>query len=137
MSRLSDFKPIQTLSIPGADALDTSGLILIVGPNSSGKSQLLRDIHHRVTGAPRTPVVASEIALGSLEVESLLKCLEEEGLLRTVTEDGGPTQLFAQTTSLGIGDAIPQVSPNQPRSWYNEFNGPASKDARRKSEFLA
>jgi ABC-type cobalamin/Fe3+-siderophores transport system ATPase subunit len=82
MTRLAKYAPIETLALPQIGSLDCSGLIVIVGPNSSGKSQLLRDIHLRVTGEPRVLVVADEIRVKQLPYESLLRDLTEEGFTR-------------------------------------------------------
>jgi hypothetical protein len=41
MEKLTDFKPLARVSLPGLGALQCSGLVVLVGPNSSGKSQFL------------------------------------------------------------------------------------------------
>jgi Ni2+-binding GTPase involved in maturation of urease and hydrogenase len=63
MNELSDFKPLERMVLPGIGELDCSGLILVVGPNSSGKTQLLRDLYHRLKGDHRDLVVARELDL--------------------------------------------------------------------------
>ncbi len=61
MEKLSDFKPLGHVSLPGVGDLRCSGLVLVVGPNSSGKSQFLKDIFLRISGEPRALVVASDV----------------------------------------------------------------------------
>jgi hypothetical protein len=39
MEHLSDFKPLGRLVLPELGVLECSGLVVLVGPNSSGKSQ--------------------------------------------------------------------------------------------------
>jgi hypothetical protein len=54
MSALSSYNPLKTLWIPGAEITEPSGIIVIVGPNSSGKTLLLRDIlNYLLTGTPK------------------------------------------------------------------------------------
>lgn len=80
MDKLTDFKPLERVTIPGVGDLNCAGLTLIVGPNSSGKSQLLRDIFHRLSGDARELVVAENIEIKKPEFEPFIKCLESEGL---------------------------------------------------------
>ena len=61
MSYLTNYRPLARIDLPGIGEIDPSGLIVLVGPNSSGKSQLLQDLNARMTGAPRSLVVADQI----------------------------------------------------------------------------
>ena len=63
MDKLTDFKPIKELALPGLGTLQCAGLIVIVGPNSSGKSQLLQDIKEKISGEPRELVVAEKLEI--------------------------------------------------------------------------
>ena len=45
--------PIHAIDIPGVLGLEMKGLIVVVGPNSSGKTQLLNDINETVCGRRR------------------------------------------------------------------------------------
>jgi ABC-type phosphate/phosphonate transport system ATPase subunit len=83
MNNLNDFKPIEYLDLPGLGEIDCSGLILIVGSNSSGKSQLLKDIYHRVLGGQRELVVAKKIDVRKPEFDTFLDCLKREGYITT------------------------------------------------------
>ena len=76
---LTDFKPLGKITLSGVDDLRCTGLTLIVGPNSSGKTQLLKDIGGRLSGEPRHLVVAQAIELDPLDVDELIKALVEEG----------------------------------------------------------
>ena len=80
ITRLTDFKPLRYVCLPELGELDCSGLIMLVGPNSSGKSQLLQDIYHRVAGMPRQLVVADSIEINKPAVLGpFLKALETDG----------------------------------------------------------
>ena len=57
--------PINAIELPGVPRLDLKGLIVIVGPNSSGKTQLLRDINDVVCGRHRELVVASGVSFSA------------------------------------------------------------------------
>ena len=54
--------PIRSLTLPGVESLELSGLIVVIGPNSSGKTQFLQDVNDVVCGRNRQFVVASEVS---------------------------------------------------------------------------
>jgi hypothetical protein len=76
---LTDFKPLKKVTLSGVGDLRCTGLTLIVGPNSSGKTQLLRDVGLRLNGVPRPLVVAQAIELDPLDVDDLIKALVGAG----------------------------------------------------------
>ncbi len=53
--------PIHTIDIPGVPGLEMRGLIVVVGPTSSGKTQFLCDINETLCGRHRELVVASGV----------------------------------------------------------------------------
>lgn len=46
MSFISDYNPLKSISIPGAELTRPEGIIIGVGPNSSGKTFFLRDVEN-------------------------------------------------------------------------------------------
>ena len=54
--------PIQTVSLQGIAPLPLRGLIVLVGPNSSGKTTLLREIHAAASGLERNLLVSQQIS---------------------------------------------------------------------------
>lgn len=61
---MADYIPtplISQISLPGDIDVRLKGLIVVVGPNSSGKTSLLRDLHAATSGVPRQLVVAKKI----------------------------------------------------------------------------
>src|SRR5437588_6040836 len=82
INRLSDFKPLAEVMLPGAGKIPCAGLTLIVGPNSSGKTQFLNDLYSRVCGDPRRLIVAEKVEVNKPDCEPLIECLEREGYLR-------------------------------------------------------
>jgi hypothetical protein len=136
MNRLSDFKPLECVEVPGVGELRSSGLILVVGPNSSGKSQLLQDLFQRLAGEPRALVVASDVRVRKPEFDPFMRCLEAEGYFSTLTDDGGAQQLKPLTTYLGSGQPVNPIQPMQAQSWYQSFVPSTDPTVRRRSEFL-
>ena len=53
MSVLAKYNPLKSIWLPGAEITDPQGIIVVVGPNSSGKTLFLRDIeNYLLTGTP-------------------------------------------------------------------------------------
>ncbi len=136
MKRLSDFKPLGRVLLPGLGDLQCSGLVVLVGPNSSGKSQLLQDIYQRLAGEPRQLVVAQEISIEKPPYESFMQCLENEGYFSTVEDTAGTKQLRPLTMYLGSGQPIGQIHPDQAQQWHNSFSPESPTSSRQQSEFL-
>src|SRR5438445_7193324 len=103
MEKLSDFKPLERVVLPELGELDCSGLILVVGPNSSGKTQLLRDLYHRIKGDIRELVVAQEIKLRKPALNPFLLCLEREGYFHSFVDTAGNRKLRQLTTYVRTG----------------------------------
>jgi hypothetical protein len=136
MNRLTDFKPLQRVLLPGLGDLNCSGLVVLVGPNSSGKSQLLQDVYRRLIGEPRKLVVSTEIAIEKPPFEPFMKCLEDEGYFSTFTDDAGNSQIRPRTMFLGSGMPVSQIQPSQAQQWHSSFSPEGLKSARQQSEFL-
>lgn len=134
MERIADFKPLQRVTLPGLGDLVCTGLIMVVGPNSSGKSQLLHDVYETLAGEPRALVVATDVSIDKPEWEPFMKCLEKEGYLRTFVDDNGEPQIRPLTTFIGSGQGIGQIAPSQAQSWHSQFS--TTSGPRRRSEYL-
>lgn len=136
MQKLSDFKPLRRVLLPGLGDLACSGLVVLVGPNSSGKSQLLQDIYKRLSGEPRQLVVASDVQIEKPPLDPFLRCLEDEGYFSTVEDAAGTKQYRPMTMYLGTGQAMGQIQPQQAQQWYSSFTPEADHFSRRQSDFL-
>ena len=137
MDQLSDFKPLERVSLPDIGDLRCSGLILVVGPNSSGKSQLLQDIYLRISGEPRALVVATDVQVNKpQEYEPFARWLEDKGYFETFVDENGSSQWRPRTVYLGTGQAINQIQPNQAQNWYSAYVPTSDPSVRRRSEFL-
>lgn len=136
MPSLTELSPLEGLSLPGLGEVDCAGLVLIVGPNSSGKSQLLRDIHHRISGEPRQLVVASAVRVRRMPYEPLVKALTDAGFIRTFEDDNGAPQIRPLTTYAGTGGHAAQMQQNQLQSWHSTHSSMASAPPKRRDEYL-
>jgi energy-coupling factor transporter ATP-binding protein EcfA2 len=93
---------LSSITVRPGIQINPRGLILIVGPNSSGKTQLLRDIQAIVTGQARELVVCDDFVLNKPEkANDLLDSLISAGYLRIENrEDGVP---FIRQTAPHLG----------------------------------
>jgi hypothetical protein len=132
MKNLADIKLISKLTIPSIGELSCKGLTLIVGPNSSGKTQLLQDIYHRLTGRARTFVVASAIEIEKPD-KSIFKILESEGFIKEYLDDNDNKHWLPLTFS---GQAAPTIQANQADTWYTSYDPLKEYHLRRPNEFL-
>jgi len=135
LNKLSDFKPLKRLVLPELGSLDCSGLTVIVGPNSSGKTQLLRDLRDRISGEPRELVVASELEVETPEEDSFLKCLKAEGYISSIWADNDEEQYVPRTTVIGTGQGAPNVGTNQLKQWRNQSSQATQR--KRRNEYLS
>lgn len=130
MDKLSDFKPLHRVSLPGLESLKCAGLIVFVGPNSSGKTQLLRDITQRVSGEPRKLVVASTVDVATPDHELFMKCLKKEGYINSTWNDNDEEQFVPTTPFLGAGQAAKNVGSNQLTQWKSRSTIAANRNRR-------
>lgn len=117
MEKLSDFKPLHRVALPGLENLRCSGLIVIVGPNSSGKTQLLRDITQKVSGEPRELIVATAVDIEPPDHDLFMKCLKNEGYIYSTWNDNDEEQFVPTTTFVGTGQAAQNIGSNQLNQW--------------------
>jgi AAA domain, putative AbiEii toxin, Type IV TA system len=137
MEHLSDFKPLEQVALPEIGDLRCSGLILVVGPNSSGKSQFLQDLYLRLCGQPRALVVSTDIRIRKPEnYDSFIQCLESEGYFETIIDDSGNHQWIPRTTFLGSGQPVNPLQRSQAQSWHSSYVPTTDPKERRPSEYL-
>jgi hypothetical protein len=136
MKKLTDFHPLSRVSLPDVGDLPCKGLTVLVGPNSSGKSQLLRDIYLTLTGHPRKPVVASFVGAAKPQnFEDFMSCLEAEGFVKTLVEPSG-TKLYRPVEgNIGLGEGAAQVLSTTLQQQWSAFSSDQAPP-RVASEFL-
>jgi hypothetical protein len=130
------FTPLKRVVVPDLGELDCSGLVLIVGPNSSGKSQLLKDIYHSISGDRRELVVATKVEIRRPDHDTFMKSLESDGFFQPFFDDNGTRHLKPLTTYLGTGEAIGQIGYDQASTWVRGFVPEDAPTPRKRSEFL-
>ena len=82
---------IDNVSLPECLNVRLNGLLVIVGPNSSGKTQFLHDMHEAICGKPRRLVVASGISFNQqLPCDAYLDYLLDNGVLENIENRNGP-----------------------------------------------
>ena len=135
MKRLSDFKPLKRVVLPVLGELYCAGLTIFVGPNSSGKTQLLRDIKGKVAGEARDLVVATELEVEVPELEPFIKCLKAEGFIYSIFDDNDQEQYVSSTPFLGMGQSAQNIQPNQAAKWHS--SAVQSSKRKRKNEFFS
>lgn len=83
MAKLVDFNPLKSIAIPNVGRVQPRGLVVVIGPNSAGKTQMLKDIQGRVLGQPRKLVVCEDIELQRPpDLDALLDVLYREHHIR-------------------------------------------------------
>lgn len=137
MDKLTDFHPLSRIVLPAADDLPCKGLTVLVGPNSSGKSQLLRDIHLTLAGQPRQPVVASLVVVSKPpNFDALMECLEAEGFVKSIVENG--VKSYRPTAgNIGTGEGTAQIAASALAQQYSNFSPEQASAPRVPSEFLS
>ena len=137
MNRLLDFKPLADVTLPSAGKIPCAGLTLIVGPNSSGKTQFLNDLYSRLCGEPRRLIVAETVEINKPDYKLLIQYLERDGYLRRRVNPGnGREELVARTTYVGTGQALPIIEVNQAEAWYSAYDGTPDIQSSRPNAFL-
>lgn len=100
MSSLSSYNPLELIVLPGATLQKPSGLILVIGPNSSGKTLFLQDIQNYLLNGKRKTIVCSDIQGRSPEnCEQFLEDLIAINMVRSTTN---VNQLVVFVPPMGI-----------------------------------
>ncbi len=61
MTQPAVFNPLKLIAVPNAGSMVPRGLTVVIGPNSSGKTQMLKDLQARLLGQARKLVVCEKI----------------------------------------------------------------------------
>jgi hypothetical protein len=129
MSALTEYNPLKAIQVPGAAIPDPEGLIVVIGPNSSGKTLFLRDIENYLTGAKNEPIVCESITAKKPEnLQALIDDLKNLRYLRVTNEQHGQCQV--DVPFLRVKTQRTQFSLQQLDQAYQQF----SPDANGKNE---
>jgi AAA domain, putative AbiEii toxin, Type IV TA system len=107
MSFISDYNPLHQIKVRGLDeTIAARGLIVIVGPNSSGKTRFLRDIENILFGWEARPLVVCEEIYVQKPVDGnvFVKDLLDQRLLLKSRDHPGTVQAAVPNLGRGSGD---------------------------------
>ena len=113
---------LTSVSVPNA-TVRPKGLVLVVGPNSSGKTQFLKDVHHLLTGQPRDLVVCSGYRLSKPpKLDTFLEHLIREGYVKRERDQNGSDIVRQTAPHLGGGDFRGHNTAfGNVQNWFNTF----------------
>lgn len=95
MSTLSDYNPIKRIKLPGVSLEDPTGIVVVVGPNSSGKTLLLQDVeNYLLTGEAKWVVCNSMAFLPPKDFQAFIDDLRGKRYLRDVPGQRQQYQLY-------------------------------------------
>ena len=101
MEKLIEFNPLKSIAVPNVGRMQPRGLVVVIGPNSSGKTQMLKDMLCLLLGQPRKLVVCEEIELQRPSaIEPLLEQLYSEGHIRKKVDQHNRTLIRSKDASL-------------------------------------
>jgi hypothetical protein len=110
--------PIRSVDLPGVADLELKGLIVVVGPNSSGKTQFLHDINETVCGKARQLVVASAILFREPPAfDEYFMFLLERGAIRETSHD----QFLKRSLQYGADEGAGSFHKSQVQGQHQRF----------------
>lgn len=110
--------PVRAIDLPGALDLELQGLIVVVGPNSSGKTQLLHDLNETVCGRPRQLVVASAVTFRPPPpFEEYFEFLLKRGSIRQIN----PDTFLKRSLQYGADEGAGSFRKSNVQSQYQQF----------------
>lgn len=119
MSTLFEFNPLKSIAVPNAGRVVPKGLILVIGPNSAGKTQLLRDIHGRMLGNARRLVVCDDIEMSRpASLEPLLDVLLAENHIRRRVDNNNHVFIDTRIPEFGGSASNWSLMDHQVRSFF-------------------
>jgi len=125
MSTVASYNPLKRIRLPGAVIEGPSGLIIVIGPNSSGKTLFLNDIQNHLSGSKESLVVCKSFAVNKpTSLGDYLKDLVENHLLKQMSNDAYlpyVSTLTEQATSHQRRE-IQQFNMQPMNKAYQDFN---------------
>ncbi len=118
---IADYRPLKSIVVPQIGSVEPKGLVLVVGPNSSGKTQFLRDIQGRMLGSTRQLVVCESVAVEPIaDIDLFLSALLDAGHIRRRIDENNVVYLEPRIPELGGGGASWSHTDAQVRSFHNQ-----------------
>lgn len=131
------YRLIENVKVPGA-TIDATGLVLVVGPNSSGKTQLLKDVHSVLTGQKRDFVVAKQIPIRKPDtLDAILAPMIDEGHLKIEKNNEGQEYIKQTNPALGgFGFQNQSIHRNDATSFWTRWAPPTVANSLEDIRFL-
>jgi hypothetical protein len=134
MPKLLDFNPLKSIAVPNVGRIEPKGLVLVIGPNSAGKTQLLRDIEARMLGQARKLVVCAEVEISRPpDLGPLLEALLAEGHIRRTIDTNNNVLFEPRIPHFGRGQSNWSLNEAQIRHF---FQGPSTGGDGHTDKFL-
>ena len=119
MPSVLDFNPLQSIAIPNVGRVEPKGLVLVIGPNSAGKTQLLRDIHGRMLGQARKLVVCDDIEIHRPpSLDSLLDSLYAENHIEKRVDGNNRVMIETRIPDFGGNGAKWSLQEQQVKLYF-------------------
>lgn len=119
MATLFDYNPLKSIAVPNVGRVMPKGLVLVIGPNSAGKTQFLRDIHGRMLGNARGLVVCDDIELSRPEsLQPLLDVLFAENHIRRRVDGNNNVFIDTRIPEFGSGASNWSLRDHQVQSFF-------------------
>src|SRR5213594_2702022 len=135
MAKLVDFNPLKSIAMPNVGRVLPRGLVVIIGPNSAGKTQMLKDIQERVLGQPRKLVVCEDIELQRPpDLDPLLDVLYAERHIRKRVDAHNNVYIESLMPHLGgVTQSNWSLTENDVKNFYRRDvnSGPAGEQTDR------
>lgn len=131
MPKLIDFNPLKSLAVPNVGRLEPNGLVLVIGPNSAGKTQFLQDIRGRVLGQARKLVVCEAIEISRpSSLDPLLDALYAEEHIRRRVDDNNNVFIEPRIPHFGGESSNWSLNEHQVKSFFANpvSGGPTQRD---------
>jgi hypothetical protein len=120
MLKLFDFNPLKSVAVPNVGRIEPKGLVLVIGPNSAGKTQILRDIEGRVLGQARKLVVCDDIEISRpSSLDALLEVLLADNHIRRRVDEHNNVYIESRIPHFGGNQSKWSLTENQVKSYFN------------------
>lgn len=133
---LNNLNPLKSIAVPNIGSMEPRGLVVVIGPNSSGKTQMLRDIRGRVLGEQRKLVVCESIELQRpTNLENLLEVLISNDLIRKRIDSNNHVHFDSRLPYIESNKKHWSLLENQVRSFF-QSRVQSSSDNLQRDPFL-
>lgn len=121
---LLTYNPLGSIELPGAGSLDPSGLIVVIGPNSSGKTLFLRDVEKAIEVAKvEGMVVLKSVTLACpADWKPYYAALLQEKLIAPRQANSAQVVLQIPLLGRGANTPLPDYQLHELESAFNSFS---------------